>query len=57
MILMSVEEAEKGPAGLGREEPDALPEPKYVIVCVKYHSYYVAHMCIIPMLVILVYSP
>ena len=27
--LLTLEEAEKTPAGRGREEPDALPEPKY----------------------------
>lgn len=28
--LLTAEEAEKSPAGLGREAPDPLPEPKYV---------------------------
>lgn len=27
--LLTIEEADKSPAGLGREEPDQLPEPKY----------------------------
>ena len=29
LILMTAEEAEEQPAGKGRDEPDALPEPKY----------------------------
>lgn len=30
--LLRVEEADKNPVGLGRSEPHALPEPKYVII-------------------------
>ena len=28
LVLMTKEEAEKGPVGLGRAEPEPLPEPK-----------------------------
>lgn len=30
--LLSIEEAEKNPAGLGRNEPDPLDKPKYKII-------------------------
>ena len=38
LALLSIEEAEKSPAGLGREEPDALGEPKYDLLLFS-HSF------------------
>jgi len=31
LTLMTAEEAEKNPAGYGRDEPDPLEKPKYVL--------------------------
>ena len=30
MLMRAAEEAERGPVGQGREDPEGLPEPKYV---------------------------
>ena len=39
LILVTAEEAEKGPAGKGREEPDPLPEPKYVCTLIAFNMF------------------
>lgn len=38
IVLMTADEAEKNPAGLGRDEPDPLEKPKYVLLL--YPAYY-----------------
>ena len=46
LALLTIEEAEKSPAGLGREEPDALGEPKYVGTSI-YSTYIYIYICLI----------
>ena len=48
--LLTKDEAEKNPAGLGRNEPDPLEKPKYVYMCL-----YFIHLCL-PVCLVVSYS-
>ena len=40
---MTAEEAEEQPAGKGRDEPDALPEPKYALAVAAHIANFLRH--------------